>query len=297
MIRTAGVWSLADAPVYFIAGTKSNLREVQDYVESMLVAVNELGETDTLLEEVLGRGKRVLLDSGVFALSTTHAKAHDLTMDQALSTPPAEVDGFDALLAKWRRYVDTYGDRLWGYIEIDQGGRENKIKTRTMLEKWGYRPIPVYHPLNDGWDYFDYLAKRYDRICLGNVVMAENADRVRLLTTLWERRRKYPRLWIHALGYTPNQWMHAIPVHSADSSSWVSLQIWPATAGFRQMVDLALFGKVINITGQSGVPKDALDSQVRSARLCAAMAGLEVHNWRNHLNEMRELGMKPYHDS
>ena len=58
-------------------------------------------------------------------------------------------------------------------VEVDQGGRENKIKTRARLEKMGLRPIPVYHPLNDGWDYFDYLAENYDRICMGNVVNAE----------------------------------------------------------------------------------------------------------------------------
>ena len=63
-----------------------------------------------------------------------------------------------------------------------------------MLEQMGLRPIPVYHPFNDGWDYFDYLAERYDRICFGNVVQADRETRKRLVATAWERHRKYPHL-------------------------------------------------------------------------------------------------------
>jgi hypothetical protein len=39
----------------------------------------------------------------------------------------------------------TYEERLWGYIELDKGGRENKLRTRTRLHNHGLNPIPVYH--------------------------------------------------------------------------------------------------------------------------------------------------------
>lgn len=55
--------------------------------------------------------------------------------------------------------IRKFENDAWGCIEIDQGGRENKIKTRAMLEGMGLRPIPVYHPFLDGWDYFDYLTE------------------------------------------------------------------------------------------------------------------------------------------
>ena len=61
-----------------------------------------------------------------------------------------------------------------------------------QAESLGLKPIPVYHPLLDGWDYFDELAAQYDRICFGNIVQAPAATRIRLLHTLWERHRRYP---------------------------------------------------------------------------------------------------------
>ena len=103
---------------------------------------------------------RRFIDSGVFNLSTRHAAKHDLTMDQALALAPTEIDGFDELFAKYVRLVTELGDKVWGYIEIDQGGKANKIKTRARLEELGLRPIPVYHPFNDGWDYFGEIAAR-----------------------------------------------------------------------------------------------------------------------------------------
>ena len=112
-----------------------------------------------------------------------------MTMDEVLSMAPEKLDGFDSLFDKYVRIIKEIGEESWGYIEIDQGGKDNKIKTRDRLHKLGFNPIPVYHPLVDGWDYFDYLAERYDRICLGNIVQAQNETRKRLLATMWERKR------------------------------------------------------------------------------------------------------------
>ena len=105
-----------------------------------------------------------------------------------------------------------YGSRLWGYIELDQGGAVHKRRTRTALEQAGLAPIPVYHPFNDGWDYFDELCARYDRICVGNVVQAPRAIRCRIFATVWERQRAYPDVWIHYLGVTPTPTQIAYPV-------------------------------------------------------------------------------------
>jgi hypothetical protein len=226
--RTAGAYDPLEWPVYFSASNVETLRHAEPAVTHVLVAVNEMHNERDLdgVRMLLDRGKRVLIDSGVFWLSTQHAKAHGLSMDQALSMPPEEIDNFTWLYDTYVSMMQEFGDRSWGYIEIDQGGRDNKIRTRARLEAMGLRPIPVYHPFNDGWDYFDYLAERYDRICFGNVVQADVETRKRLVATAWERRRKYPYLWIHMLGLTPSEKLASYPTPSCDSSTWLSPVRW-----------------------------------------------------------------------
>lgn len=120
------------------------------------------------------------------------------------------------------------GDRLWGAIELDQGGVEHKPRTRARIEEeFGITPIPVYHPLLDGWDYYDDLASGYDRICFGNLVKASPPLRLRLVHTASERARGYPYLWTHLLGVYPNENVLAMPLRgSCDSSSWLTSERW-----------------------------------------------------------------------
>lgn len=228
MIHTGGDWDPKAWPVYFAASNPSVFVESVDVLDHILLAINELegSQWKDVLATIFKQKKHLLIDSGVYWLSTQHAQRHHLSMDQALTMKPDKVDGFNELFDKYVDIVQTYENKLWGYIEIDQGGRANKIKTRTKLEAMGLRPIPVYHPFNDGWDYFDYLAQRYDRICFGNVVMADMPTRKRLCATAWERRRKYPNLWIHLLGMTPSDILTAFPINSCDSSTWIGGLRW-----------------------------------------------------------------------
>ena len=233
--RTGGNWSPpADGrhasgwPCYFVASETKTLAIGQDCLQWVLCAVNEL-RSPAAVEDIrsfIRQGKHVFIDSGVFHLANSHARHNAMRMDAALALAPDQIDGFGELFERYVALLSELGDKVWGYIEIDQGGRENKIKTRARLEALGLAPIPVYHPFNDGWDYFDYLAARYDRICLGNVVQADPATRKRLVATIWERRRRYPHLWIHALGLTASELVAAYPVNSCDSSTWISGVRW-----------------------------------------------------------------------
>jgi hypothetical protein len=238
LARTAGGrFDPSDKYRYFYASSPSVLRELQEVLGSLeglhiLVAVNDLtGKSDRRhLEELIENGCRVFLDSGVFWLTNRHKRAHGITMDEALSLAPDEIDGFEWL---WGHYVElarAYGDQLWGYVELDQGGMENKRRTRAKLHDLGLSPIPVYHPLVDGWDYYDELAEGYDRICFGNVVQANAVVRKQLLATSWERLRRHPDVWVHLLGYTPDQNLLAFPgaAQSCDSSSWLTGIRWSA---------------------------------------------------------------------
>lgn len=228
MKHTGGNWDPTDWPVYFAASNPSVLREATEILDHILVAINEFegSQVGPLVDRMTQDGKSLFIDSGVYWLSTQHAKTHHMSMDQALALAPEDVDGFKQLFDKYVSIIQEQKDKVWGYIEIDQGGRANKIKTRAKLEKLGLRPIPVYHPFNDGWEYFDHLAKNYDRICFGNVVMADRNVRKRLVATAWERRRRYPHLWIHLLGMTPAESLIAFPANSCDSSTWIGNLRW-----------------------------------------------------------------------
>lgn len=248
IIKTGGgTFDPDDRHIYFLATDLDHLDSGGPGHDHFLIAVNEL-KTQQHIDGVLrwiDRGKIILLDSGIYNLTTTHANKHNVTMDQALALAPDRIDGFEELWDRYIKIVTKYSERFWGYIELDQGGMDNKRKTRTKLEALGLRPMPVYHPLNDGWNYFDELAQRYDRICFGNIVQAPRGVRLRLVATVWQRRmEKYPHLWIHLLGLTPNEWLNAYTIDSTDSSAWLSSVRW---SGYKEHACGATMG---------GMPRD-----------------------------------------
>lgn len=195
----------------------------------VLVAVNEIkAAKDYATLDRLCDTRNVLLDSGIYNLAMNHARNHSTTHDEALSMAPEDIDGFTEL---WDRYADIatrFSTRLWGVIELDQGGLDNKPRTRARIEtELGFTPMPVYHPLLDGWDYYDTLAQGYDRICFGNLVKASPPIRLRLIHTASQRARAYPHLWTHLLGVYPNENLLGMPLRgSCDSSSWLTSERW-----------------------------------------------------------------------
>jgi hypothetical protein len=222
---------------YFYAANPHSL--VQSWIRlgrptgmRMLVAVNDLqGKASRdYLDTLIEGGCRILLDSGIFWLTNEHKRAHGITMDEALALPTSAIDGFEDLMALYLELTTAYGPDLWGYIELDLGGPDGKRATRRMLHDRGLSPIPVYHPLGDGPEYIHELAEGYDRVCFGNVVQANEQARKRLMATAWHLHRQYPDLWIHLLGYTPDQKLLAFPgaADSCDSSSWLTAMRWSA---------------------------------------------------------------------
>jgi hypothetical protein len=296
MIHTGGgTFDPHEENVYFLASNTERQQWAAPMHNHLLLAVNELESADSMayFERVVNDPtKKIFLDSGVFSLAMNFARKYNVSHDVALSTAPDEIDGFKELFEKYVDLVRTYGNRLWGYIEIDQGGRDNKIKTRAKLEALGLRPIPVYHPMSDGWDYFDYLASRYDRMCFGNIVKANGPTRLRLLATAWERHRKYPSLWIHLLGLTPNQWLDALPINSGDSSSWLAPVRWPT---FPVSSDGCVLGQLgVAYRYKRGTDPDAPDGSRRCARLSAYMSHMNMKIWRRHMNDLADLGYQKY---
>lgn len=224
---SGGTFDRNNTPLYYIAGSPDRLLTAPH--QHVLVAVNEVKSPKQVNElDQLCDTRNVLLDSGIFNLTMGHARAHNMSMDDALRLHPSEVDGWPELKDRFYELATRFHDRLWGVIELDLGGKDIKPQTRAMIEAdTGIIPMPVYHPLNDGWSYYDTLASGYDRICFGNLVKASPPVRLRLIHTAAERARDYPYLWTHLLGVHPNENWLAMPMRgSADSSSWLTALRW-----------------------------------------------------------------------
>lgn len=294
MKNTGGRWDPKEEGVYFIASNVNSLVHGVKSHDYLLVAVNEISTDEDILqiEKWCDEGKRVFIDSGVFNLANSHAKQHGMSMDQALALAPDQIDGFAELLERYCSLMKKLGDKVWGYIEVDQGGRENKIKTRAKLEGMGFSPIPVYHPFNDGWEYFDTLAESYDRICMGNIVQASKPVRQRLLATAWDRRRKYPNLWIHLLGMTPNEWLNAYPVNSCDSSAWLRLVRWASS--MRAHSALKSFSPMSqNFTYAYEADPESEGGHQKARQFGAYESHFLVQNWRALVREYEAIGSDP----
>lgn len=226
-----GTYNPEEKYLYFYTTDPTTLAKISDLTANLLVPVDELDGNaalrsfNQLISTVHPRtGKRrMFLDSGVFNLAVQHSNNHGITLNEARAMNPQKVDGYSALFDKYVELVRTYEETLWGYVEIDLGQTEDKRQIRRQLESMGLRPVPVYHPLSDGWDYFDELASQYDRICVGNMVQVRGYIRKRIIATIWQRKQAYPHLWVHLLGATPKEWMIAYPIESSDSALWLAL--------------------------------------------------------------------------
>jgi hypothetical protein len=193
----------------------------------ILVSLTEVSLTPTGLASVRhvtqDLGQTLMLDSGVYGFVNDYIRKHDTDepFGEVRKKSPSTFADFEALVRKYVQFVQYFENDLWGYVEIDIGSPAEKTATRKLLEGYGLKPIPVYHPAVDDYDYFDYLAERYDRVCCGNMGQASEPIRMRILATLYERARKYPYLWVHVLGTRNHHWFNAYPLQSADATSWL----------------------------------------------------------------------------
>jgi hypothetical protein len=276
----------------FLAANIDRLQHAAKVHPYILIPINELYHDDSLpwLRNWAKDGKLIFIDSGVFNLAVMNSERLDIPLYEAMGLDPDQCPNFEVLFDRYVRVVEEFEDQIWGYCEIDQGGTVNKIKIRNRLEALGLRPMPVYHPLLDGWDYFDELCQNYDRICVGNVVQSSYSFRRAIMATLWERKtRQYPDVWIHMLGMTPSELFNAYPMDSGDSSTWLASIKW--SSGYRPAVDGKGFGMLPNEFKYKLKSQPA--SPIGSHKACA-MAGFGAYtlqrNWHNHIGEVNDLG-------
>ena len=226
MKKTDGKWNIEDAGVFFTAMMNRNFKFLDCaksgvYSKWILVSMPNLPsdeETDALCKH-----GSFFLDSGIFGIANAHAKKMNLSHVEGLLVKPSEIEGWDDYIKKWKSQVTRIKNKCWGYVEIDIGGTDQKNKTRAELQADGFNPIPVVHPLTDGWDYFDAMANEYDRLCIGNLVQSNEDVRYKILKTVSERRVGKNVQWIHALGITASPLWFCFPTESCDSSTTISV--------------------------------------------------------------------------
>lgn len=279
-----------DRHAYFIAGNAWMEHGSESHPYVLLALSNVTTKSvESAVERMLDSGTRLFFDSGIFALASDYARTKGIPMAEAWQTPPEQVPGFTELWDRYVRLCKKHGDRLWGYAELDLGGTESKRRLRDRLHAEGLSPIPIYHPLFDGWDYYDELASQYDRLAWANLAgHAGELTRKHMVTTAWERHRRYPHLWVHMLGMTPNQWMPGLPADSCDSSSWLRGVRWGI--GERGMTCLRSFSVTPRgfrySRGDNANPDAPAE---RAVRLAAANYHMNHVTWRRMLADQAEV--------
>ena len=217
---------------FFATGLQWHLRVSGAGHKSYLVAVNHISEGKKGNDEIelllTIPDVRVFLDSGIFTLCADYARKNGLQLEEVFGYQPEQVDGYEKLKSRYIDLIRKYGDRLWGYVELDMGGTETKIRVRSELEAIGIRPIPVFHPMHDSWDYYERLLREYDRICIGNIVNASPKTRSLVLTECARRKKAInSNCFIHILGSSANGLITSLQFESCDSSSWNSRLRFP----------------------------------------------------------------------
>jgi hypothetical protein len=230
--KTNGKWSRKEMGLYFLAlwdtdmPSKLSTMPYQQNI-SALIEYGLLAREGDPVAEAIGLTKiyrHLFIDSGVFSLANAEAKRRNASFEEGLTLKLSDIETGEEYLAAYMAMCQQIKDHVWGFVEVDLGGRDEKIKTRERFHEAGLYPIPVYHPLLDGTDYLDYLCDRYDRICVSNLVQSNSETRAVLTAFVFDRIMKRPekkRPYVHYLGVSPGQAHFAHNcLGSCDSSSW-----------------------------------------------------------------------------
>lgn len=279
-----------EGPIYFIAANPRLARIGGRIHPHVLVPADQLSGQGAQKElaSVLQSKVAVMLDSGVHSVLQAQMKKDKLTTVEAFSLKPAEVEGYEKVKATFIDLALRLGEQMWGYVELDFGGAEQKCIIRHELEtRWNLRPIPVYHPLVDPPEYLDELCTKYDRICVGNLAHQAEAVRLRIAATIWHRMRAYPGVWVHGLGAAPDQRANAFGYQSVDASSWLVQVQYPI--GFTERA----MGQPVHRLDHEYRPErgttDPEKSSVKGAELGAYICAMIQRSWRSTSTRYAEL--------
>src|SRR5690349_15259472 len=119
--KTAGTWNPDDPFVYFLAAPLSFIETAGPHHPSCLIAVNELMRPDWRdhLDRLIDEGHQILIDSGAFSIAAAHARKHEIALEEAFKMPLESLDGFPALMSRYKEVIGSYQEDVWGTVEID----------------------------------------------------------------------------------------------------------------------------------------------------------------------------------
>jgi len=232
------------------------------------------------LDAEIATYQNVFLDSGVFGMAMEYAKKYNISHNVALTTPLDAIPTWPAFRDRYIAMMRHVQDSVWGYVELDLGGTQQKIQTRTWLESIGLKPIPVWHPLNDGLDYGKFLMTTYDRICVGNVVKSDAQTRKVILQAM--TLAKTEGVWVHALGLGPMDFVTAYNVDSIDSTTWMTSMMYSRAFVYGLMNAFTREGRYYE-TDVSGI------NRVTAFSMLERQAASMEKNWRNYEQSKRGL--------
>ncbi len=267
--------------LFFIVDSFGNFEpaKAESYFDNFLFALETIDKpTLEYIEKLLQMGKNILIDSGVYAVVSAYSKKKGVPINRAFTMTPDKIDGFNDLYESYLRIITALKDRVWGYIEIDLGKTEDKIQTREKLERAGLKPMPVYHPLTDPPEYFDYLCEHYDRICVGQLAQTASDIRLKMICHIEMRRKKYPHLWIHYLGITISQYCYQFKIDSCDSSAWSQCVRWGK-------IDIRSLLKPVDCIEKRIFDFNDKDSRLKALKLSGLNFAFNKYDIENYLKE------------
>jgi len=301
--KTDGKWSKEEMGLYFLAlfNTAAPKRFSTMPYQKKICALTEFGllkqqkeHNKTPAEAAIEWAeiyRHLFIDSGVFSLANAEAIRKKVSFEEGLKLKLSDIEGGEEYLADYINTCQQIKNVVWGYIEVDLGGRDEKIKTRERLHAAGLSPVPVYHPLLDGADYLEYLCKRYDRICVSNLVQSNSETRSILTAFVYNFIMQLPkesRPYVHYLGVSPSQSAFAHNcLGSCDSSSWAR--------GRRYGVEMVMtFSQIVPFQSVEGEnPFAPTVGNNKQHYLCQhfEMNNFGIHGYENYYEEVHRSHM------
>lgn len=286
--------SREERPLYFLAATISNVKSagvIRRFLASVAYAKSK--KSHEQIRQMADDGDEILLDSGIHTLGEANVKAKGISRQEALAIPPDECPGWAGMSEAYLSLLRLVGDKVWGYVESDQGGATWKREIRKRYHDAGFSPIPVYHPMVDPYEYFDELCEGFDRVAVGNIAFAETKDRLAIVNDVRQRAKRYPHVWMHGLGYTPDERVIALPWDSMDSSTWIVPLQYPLGMNEKAMGrNVYRLGREFTYDRSVGAadPK----GQGAAYRQAGYMARCLERNVAGALGRIQELGFEPW---
>jgi hypothetical protein len=238
-IRTGGSWDRS-AGVHFIACqagvAKRMIKEHPQATDSILVALNHTGtsvkngrlQNSTGFAELVrmaeDHGIRLFIDSGAYSFVVAEAARRNSDVQSMfMSDDLTRTPEFDEQKQHFMAFLDAFGEKVWGYCELDIGSVERRTEVRQDFIDAGHTPIPAFRALFDPLSYAEELLSTYDRLCFAGLVNAPRVHRTRIMWWFSMLAKKHPQCYVHSLGMKPTRELTSLGFHSCDSTTFLNL--------------------------------------------------------------------------